>query len=113
MKNMTIKQKTTAIAVMGAAAVFGMLSFGNNAEAARYSSTCQTLSGVLGPCCDRMMGSQLINVYGDCHSRKIIIKRRITPTRPTLTLIDALDREGGDNGGDGDNGKGNGPRTLR
>jgi hypothetical protein len=111
MKNMTIKQKTTAIAVMGAAAVFGMLSFGNNAEAARYSSTCQTLSGVLGPCCDRMMGSQLINVYGDCHEHKIIIKRRLT--RPTLTVIEAFDREGGGNGGDGDNGKDNGPKAYR
>ena len=112
MKNMTLKQKTIAIAAMGAATVLGMLSFGSNAEAARYSSTCQTLSGVLGPCCDRMMGSQLINVYGDCHSHRIIIKRRITLPRPTLTLIEAYDREGGGNGGD-DGGKDHGPKTLQ
>jgi hypothetical protein len=110
MKNMSNKQRTTTIAAMGAAVVFGVFSFGNSAEAARYSSSCQTLSGVLGPCCDRMMGSQLINVYGDCHSRKIVIKRK--PQRPPVILIstirEAFDREGGGGNGGGNKDKGRG-----
>ena len=113
MSNISNKQRTTAIAAMGAAAVFGMLSFGSTAEAARYSSSCQTLSGVLGPCCDRMMGSQLINVYADCHEHKIVLKRRLRPRLPTITLTAipfAFGREGGGgNGGDGGDNKGKGP----
>lgn len=114
MKNMSNKQITTAIAAMGAAAVFGMLSFGNSAQAARYSTSCQTLSSVLGPCCDRMMGSQVFNVYADCHEHKIL-KRKLRLPPPTVVILTdlplAFDREGG--GGNGGDNKDKGPNSLR
>ena len=108
MKTISNKQKVTAIAAIGAAAVFGMLSFGSSAQAATHSYNCQMLSGVFGlSCCDRMLGSQVINVSSSCHEPKKIaykFKRRII----VLTEI-AADREGGGNGGNnvsGSQGKG-------
>jgi hypothetical protein len=121
MNTISNKQKVTAIAAIGAAAVFGMLSFGNTAQAA---ITCQTLNAILGlTCCDRMLGSQLINVDHSCHeNKKIILKRKpriviIRRKPPTIFLTEvpfpfAITREGGNSGnGGGNNGNGGEVKT--
>ena len=118
MNTISNRQKTTAIAAIGAAAVFGMLSFGSSAQAATHSYNCQFLNGVLGlSCCDRMMGSQVINVSASCHEPKKYvhkIRRRLPPPNTIITLT-AIEKEGGGNGGGGgDDGghKGKGPNSL-
>ena len=112
MNTISNKQKVTAIAAIGAAAVFGMLSFGSSAQAATHSYNCQFMSGVLGlACCDRMVGSQVINVNASCHEPKKVFNkpklRRRPPPTITLTEIPfAIERAGGANsdsgGGDKD-----------
>ena len=105
MNNMSNKQKITAITAIGAAAIFGMLSFGSSAQAATHSYNCQFMSGVLGlACCDRMVGSQVINVNASCHEPKKVFNkpklRRRPPPPPTITLTEipfAIERAGGAN----------------
>ena len=89
MRNISKKQTVTAIAAIGAAAVFGMLSFGNSAQAAKYSNNCHLLNAAFGmTCCDRMTGSRLINVDASCHEkRKIVHKRKIRRPPPSLTEV--------------------------
>jgi len=92
MSNISNKQKVTAFAALGAAAVFGMLSFGNGAQAAAPSHNCAFLSGVFGlRCCDGISGSQVIHVSSTCHEpKKIKYKRRPPPRPPTLTFVELL-----------------------
>jgi hypothetical protein len=113
MKSMNINQGVKAFAVIGTAALLSAFSLGTSAKAASYSTTCQTLSGILGPCCNRMMGSQLLNVYGDCHNRKDVIKRKVrVPPVVVLRLLPLeSEREGGGGNGGGDKGKS--PNSLR
>jgi hypothetical protein len=110
MSNISNKQKVTAIAAIGAAAVFGMLSFGNSAQAA---NRCHLWNAALGvSCCDLMTGSRLIDTNSDCHGqKKKVLKRKPNRRLPPITHL--LDKEwvegskgnGGDNGG-GNKGKG-------
>jgi hypothetical protein len=127
MSNISNKQKVTAIAAIGAAAVFGMLSFGSSAQAAKYSYNCNLLNAAFGlSCCDRMMGSRLIDTNANCHeNKKIVHKRRHRRPNdpPTIILVRdpilfGLEREWvegskGDGGGGGGGDKGKGPNDLR
>jgi hypothetical protein len=92
MSNISNKQKVTAIAALGAAAVFGMLSFGNSAQAAAQSHNCAFLSGAFGlRCCDGISGSQVINVSSTCHEpKKVVHKRKPRPLPPTFTVVELL-----------------------
>jgi hypothetical protein len=109
MSNISNKQKVTAIAAIGAAAVFGMLSFGNSAQAA---NRCHLWNAALGvSCCDLMTGSRLIDTNSDCHGpKKIVHKRKLRRLPPTIFVLDkewveGSKGNGGDNGG-GNKGKG-------
>ena len=59
MTNLNSTHKITAAAVFGAAALFSMLSFGGNAEAAQSLSRCQggTAKAVVS-CCDKLTEAQ-------------------------------------------------------
>jgi hypothetical protein len=128
MSNISNKQKVTAIAAIGAAAVFGMLSFGSSAQAAKYSYNCNLLNAAFGlSCCDRMMGSRLIDTNANCHENKKIVQKRrlrrphvpppiILVKRPILygiTREGGGDNGGGNVGGDGGGNKGKDPSGLR
>jgi uncharacterized membrane protein len=104
MKNISMKQTITAAAAMSAVAVFGLLSFGDTAKAA--TPKCYFWNGVLGQnCCERLLGSQVINVSASCHDR-IVHKRKLRrPNDPALVLI-PLEKEWveGSRGGEKDKG---------
>jgi hypothetical protein len=117
MSNISNKQKITAIAAIGAAAVFGMLSFGNSAQAAKYSYNCNLLNAVYGiTCCDRMTGSRLLDTDSNCHGqgktghKKRKVRRLPQPNYPIAFGLDREWVEGskGDGGGGG-SGKDKGP----
>jgi len=119
MRNISNKQKVTAIAAIGAATVFGMLSFGSSAQAAKYSYNCHLLNVAFGlSCCDRMTGSRLIDTDANCHEQKKIVHKRKLRRRPPIIVLTpipcGLEREWvegsrGDGGGNGDGNKGKGP----
>ena len=111
MSNISNKQKVTAIAAIGAATFFGMLSFGNSAQA---TNRCHLWNAALGvTCCDRMTGSRLIDTNSDCHETKKIVHKRKPPRRipPIIFLLDKEWVEGskGDGGDNGRDSKGKGP----
>jgi hypothetical protein len=110
MSNISNKQKVTAIAAIGAAAVFGMLSFGSSAQAARYSYNCHLWNVTFGvACCDRMTSSP---TNSDCHGqKKIVLKRKLPPRLPPIIRLfekEWVEGSRGDGGNSGDN-KGKGP----
>ncbi len=120
---MSNKRNISTIAAIGAAAVFGMFSFGNGAQAANNSSNCYVLSTYGLTCCDHMTGSRLFNLNASCHEeRRIFLKRkRLRPNDPPRVVLVKkpvyfyMKRdEGGDNGGDGDRSKeSKSPNSLR
>lgn len=56
MTNFNSTHKFSAAAAFGAAALFSMLSFGGNAEAAKSMASCQGLSaGEAVSCCERIV----------------------------------------------------------
>lgn len=107
---MSNKKKVTAIAAIGAATVFGMLSFGSSAQAA---NRCHLWNAALGvSCCDLMTGSRLIDTSADCHGPKKIVKRkplrRLPPISHNKEWVEGSKGDGGDNGSDN---KGKGPNA--
>jgi hypothetical protein len=87
-----------------------MLSVSSSVQAAKYSYNCDILNVAYGlSCCDRMMGSRLIDTDGDCHKHKrIVYKRKLPRLPPVITVLkkEWVEGNGGGNGGDN---KGKGP----
>lgn len=119
MSNISNKRSLMTIAAIGAATVFGILSFGNAAQAANNSNNCYLLSTLGLTCCDHMSGSRLINLNASCQDEKRIVKRKhrrpndpprtVRIKKPVFFYI-ARD-EGGDNGG-GRSKDSKGPNSL-
>ena len=106
MRNITIKQHIAVIAAIGAATVFGMLSFGGSAQAAKDSYNCRLVNSAESLfCCNRMTGARLIDTNDDCRmikrDHKRIVKRK--PPRTPPSLFAAFAKEG-----ESDKGKGGG-----
>lgn len=72
MTNFNSTHKFTAAAAFGAAALFSMLSFGSNAEAARSVASCQgTSAGAAVSCCEQIVAQKgrplwMIQAAGNC-----------------------------------------------
>jgi hypothetical protein len=72
MTNFNSTHKFTAAAAFGAAALFSMLSFGSNAEAAKSVASCQgTSAGAAVSCCEQIVAQKgrplwMIQAAGNC-----------------------------------------------
>lgn len=121
MSNISNRRSLGTIAAIGAAAVFGMFSFGNGAQAATNSSNCYVLSTYGLTCCDHMSGSRLINVNASCQDKRRFLKRKhrrpndlpplVSIKRPIFYYIER--DEGGGNGGGGRSKDSKSPNSLR
>lgn len=114
--------KFTVAAAFGAAALFSMLSFGSNAEAAQSISLCQggTAKAVVS-CCDRLTKAQrplwMIQSRSSC--KEVVVcggpqdNERRCHARVTFRPNDRGGGEESGGGEDGGNDPGRGPNSPR
>ena len=109
--------KFTAAAAFGAAALFSMLSFGSNAEAAQSLSRCQggTAKAVVS-CCDMLTKAQrplwMIQTRSSC-KEVVVCGGKQNSNRRCYVRITHIEKHGGDGGEDGGGDPGRGPNTPK
>lgn len=114
MTNLNSTHKITAAAAVGAAALFSMLSFGSNAEAAQSLSRCQGGSAkAVVACCEMLTKAQrpLWMIQSGASCRQVVVcGGKQNSNRRCYVRIVVLER-GGDNKAGGDPGRS--PNQLR
>ncbi|MEQ1524617.1 MAG: hypothetical protein ABL936_25425 [Aestuariivirga sp.] len=108
MTNLNSTHKITAAAVFGAAALFSMLSFGSNAEAAQGLSRCQggTVKAVVS-CCDMLTKAQrplwMVQTRSSC-KEVVVCAGKQNSDRRCYVRITHKQNDGGDKKEGGDPG---------
>lgn len=101
MTRLNSPHKLAAAAAFGAAALFSMLSFGSNAEAAKSVTSCQgTSAGQVISCCKHIIAERgrpfwMIQTGGDCR-KHVKCEDGHGPNRCYIVL--ALKENGGNDG---------------
>lgn len=94
MTNLTSTHKFSAAAAFGAAALFSMLSFGSNAEAASVLNCTGASAAKIASCCEKVVGENgrrpLWMVQGrmNCHDTVEFVKCHGRQCYVTLMAID-------------------------
>lgn len=124
MTNFNSTHKFTAAAAFGAAALFSMISFGSNAEAASVLSCKGVSAGAVASCCEQMVEKKgrpnwMIMSGTSCkeaavcrggHNSPLAIAA-VAPVKRCYIRVVEIVKEGGDEKDDG--GRGRGPNTRR
>jgi hypothetical protein len=108
MTHLNSTHKITAAAVFGAAALFSMISFGSNAEAAQSLSRCHggTAKSVVA-CCDTLTKAQrplwMIQTRSSC-KEVVVCGGKQNSDRRCYVRITHIEKHGGDEKDGGDRG---------
>jgi hypothetical protein len=126
MSTIISNHKFSVAAAFGAAALFSILSFGSNAEAASVLSCKGVSAGAVASCCEQMVEKKgrpywMIMSGTSCkeaavcrggHGGPVAVAAAVAPTKRCYVRVVLIDRDGGDekhDGGDGgDGGRGRG-----
>ena len=111
MTNFNSTHKFTVAAAFGAAALFGMISFGSYAEAAQSVSSCRggTAKAVVS-CCNMLTKAQrplwMIQTHSSCHEVVVCGGKKNSDGR-CYVRVTHRDNDGGDGDDGGEDGGGN------
>ena len=107
MTNFTSTHKFSAAAAFGAAALFSMLSFGSNAEAASVLNCKGASAAKITSCCEKVVDENgrrplwMIQARMNCHDAAIVKCK----DRQCYIYVALIDGEGGPEEGGGDRGR--------
>jgi hypothetical protein len=117
MTNFNNTHKFTAAAAFGAAALFSMLSFGSNADAASVLSCKGVSAGAVATCCEQLVEKKgrpnwMIMSGTSCREAAVcrsghagLAVAAVAPVKRCYIRVVHLDGEGGPNDGGGDRGR--------
>ena len=107
MTNLNSTHKITAAAAFGAVALFSMLSFGSNAEAASVLNCKGASAAKITSCCEKVVDENgrrplwMIQARMNCHDAAIVKCK----DRQCYIYVALIDGEGGPEEGGGDRGR--------